>query len=474
MPDKPVSGGRPLGKGLIDATFEDAPLIETLSAYRRRIAGNYRPLPPEEIDSLPPGQMLVSAKIDGELWFLVGRGKQTLLVNPLGRVIAGDIPVLAQTKSIPDGVIVAGELHARVERRRARVGDLAAALGGGKKAQIDKLAFAAFDLVRDQSAAPPPATYEARHARLSALLPSTSHVSCIPYEMLQAAAQIRARFDSTVVTGQAEGLIVRLPGGLIYKLKPSITIDAAVVGFTVKSDQVDMVRSVLLGLMHQDGRVQILGACGNLGNDQTRKDLFAKLNQRTIASTVRYASESGALYTFVRPELVAEIRVSDLQSDRADGSVTRTPLMTLEKTGWLGRGISPCPRPIHPVFERLRSDKTATPADIRFEQVSGYLQVGHTPRPEDAPLPASKVIRRDVWTKETKGQTALRKLLIWKTNKEKLDPSYPAFVVHWTDYSPSRATPLERDVRLAPDQALASKIADAMVAENIKKGWTKV
>ena len=83
-------------------------------------------------------------------------------------------------------------------------------------------------------------------------------------------------------------------------------------------------------------------------------------------------------------------------------------------------------------------------------------------------------MRREVWTKEAKGQVAIRKLLIWKTNKEKIATSYPAYVVHWTDYSPTRAEPLDRDVRLAPDEAEAAKIAEALIGDNIKKGWNKL
>ena len=51
---------------------------------------------------------------------------------------------------------------------------------------------------------------------------------------------------------------------------------------------------------------------------------------------------------------------------------------------------------------------------------------------------------------------------------------FPAYVIHWTDYSGGRASPLDREVRLAPDEAGAMKIADLMVEENIKKGWNKV
>jgi len=62
--------------------------------------------------------------------------------------------------------------------------------------------------------------------------------------------------------------------------------------------------------------------------------------------------------------------------------------------------------------------------------------------------------------------------VIWKTNKE--SAGYPAFVVHWTDYSSNRKSPLDREVRLAPSKDEADKIAEAMIVNNIKKGWSEV
>jgi hypothetical protein len=47
-------------------------------------------------------------------------------------------------------------------------------------------------------------------------------------------------------------------------------------------------------------------------------------------------------------------------------------------------------------------------------------------------------------------------------------------VVHWTDYSSTRKSPLDREVRLAPNEEEAIKIATTMIAENIKKGWSEV
>ena len=37
--------------------------------YKCAVAAKYRPLKPEEISLIPSGKILVSKKIDGELWF---------------------------------------------------------------------------------------------------------------------------------------------------------------------------------------------------------------------------------------------------------------------------------------------------------------------------------------------------------------------------------------------------------------------
>jgi hypothetical protein len=75
--------------------------------------------------------------------------------------------------------------------------------------------------------------------------------------------------------------------------------------------------------------------------------------------------------------------------------------------------------------------------------------------------------------KEAKGQKAVRKLVVWQTNKDGLDRSYPAFVIHWTDFSAGRKDALQREVRVAPSLGEAQRIADEIIAENVKKGWDR-
>ena len=469
---KIYKAGNPLGKGICDAELTDADLRDRLAAYRRRVAGNYRPLSPDEIAKLPNGPMWVSEKVDGELWFLISQGGEVILANPQGSAIAGEIPAIAQAGKLPDDTIIAGELHAKVEGRRARVGDLAAVMSGGPSAKTGNIVFAAFDLVQaagnDELGG-----YAERLKKLEASIKSAENLTVVSTETPATATEVKALFDSKVASGDAEGLVIRLETGLIYKLKPEVKLRMAILAYTVKADQPDMVRSILLGLIKEDGSYQILGGCGNMGSEEERKGLLSKLQALKTESTARYASDGGGLYTFVKPELVAAVTVTDLQSLLSDGSTATGMCVQYAKEGWSSLGMHAGPKLIHPVMTGLLPDANCDPQTVGYDQVASYLPPASQEK-QIGKLPESAVIRRDVWTKASKGATAVRKLLVWKTNKDKADPSYPAYVVHWTDYSAGRATPLDRDVRLAPDEKSALAISEELIADNIKKGWEKV
>jgi hypothetical protein len=121
---------------------------------------------------------------------------------------------------------------------------------------------------------------------------------------------------------------------------------------------------------------------------------------------------------------------------------------------------------------RIRNDKSADSVDVRIAQIADWLSA--SPDNESiSVLPKSDLIRREVWTKESKGKLAVRKLLVWRTNKSSVSSLYPEYVIHWTDYSSGRGTPLDREVRLAMNEETAFHIADTIIAENIKKGWEK-
>jgi hypothetical protein len=120
---------------------------------------------------------------------------------------------------------------------------------------------------------------------------------------------------------------------------------------------------------------------------------------------------------------------------------------------------------------RERNDKPDVQSGARWDQIAEFAEV---PSGSAVVLPASEVVRRQVWAKTSADKTDVRKLVVFKTNKETIDPLYPAFVVHWTDFSSTRKAPLAREVKTAPNLETANEIAELLIVENVKKGWEPV
>ena len=73
----------------------------------------------------------------------------------------------------------------------------------------------------------------------------------------------------------------------------------------------------------------------------------------------------------------------------------------------------------------------------------------------------------------------VRKLVMWQTNKaEESQQSeardFPAYVIAFTDYSPNRKTPLERDIRVSNSREQIDSLWCELVKEYVVKGWTRV
>jgi hypothetical protein len=480
-----LDNASPLGKGFWHAagSVPDTGLMTAIQSYRRRVASAYRSIKPAEMTSGVFGAPFhVSPKVDGELWFLVIDAGGVVLVSSNGKAISGDVPLLVEARSAVKGVagraVLAGELFAAsTGKGRPRVGDVAAALAGGAKAPVERLGFVAFDLIEgivDGQALN--ASYAERLDAISALFSAGKRVRAVRTDLVTGPGDLPALFAELVEGGKAEGLVVRSSQGAIYKIKPEFTIDAVIIGFTRRSEDPASVRSLLLGLTREDGRTQIAGYCGNLGSDADRRKLMDVLLPLVCDSGFRCPSSSGDLYTFVRPNFVAEVNVTDLQPESSDGRQMRS--MVLEHNtdfGWRPLAQMPTASWLHPVLVRLREDKVPGLIDTRFSQIlERCAVVESTEATHEHKLPHSQIVTRRVWTKKTKDKLAVRKLLVWKTNKSEIDPGYPAYVVHWTDYSAGRGTPLEREVRTAPSAVLAEAIAAKMIEDNVKKGWEEV
>lgn len=451
-------------------------LDEIAARYKKGVAGRYRAIGLNEIGTIPRGKCFASPKIDGELWFAeLADGRATLFTRG-GRRLA-DAPVVqglaAAAKNAHGNLVVAGELHARDGSPRPRVGDVAAALASGKH---ERLSFKAFDVV-EIGGGPPPASYEDRLSVLREVFSAEYEggVGVIQTEEVGDSSGLTAFVTEWVSSGTSEGMVVRAASGEIFKVKPSFTLDAVVCGYTTKAQEPDQARSLLMGLIRPDGALLLVGAGGNLAGAEVRKEVLKTLRDHECESRFRHSSSDGALYRFVKPRVVVEVTCTDLQFEDSSGEVIRKWVIRHEENTWHPIVDAQSVSLIHPVVSRIRADKAADELDARVSQLEErVLAGGFAERLAPRRLPASSIVRREVWTKSSKSGTAVRKLLVWKTGKESQWTGWPAWIVHFTDYSPDRKTPLERTMRTAVCEEDAMVVASDLVTENIKKGWDPV
>jgi len=454
----------------------DGDLARRLSAYKRTVAGNYRSVSPRDIaKSIPSGEHIVSEKVDGETWFLHVEDGEATLLSPSGKVIMG-VPLLDEAKGLAGkhSILAAGELYATVDHGRSRVHDLHAALGGGVKAEVQRLRFAAFDLLGDGERDAQQWSFAKRVEKLRELFGKGTHVHPAWFKKENGPTEVAAAYDRIVTNGGAEGIVIRLADGRIFKSKPEIAIDAAVVGYAENGGR--RIAELLLALIDEKGRLHLIGRVQNGFSEKERQSLFDSLSPFKCESQYRLAGEHGVLYRWVKPNMVVEVKCNDLLTHRAnDDPIRRMVMEYSHEKSLTPLGPAPSISMINVVFVRVRDDKTVSGHDVRFSQVTDLAPVeiekGDTPL---QPLPASEIVRREVYTKKTKAGIAVRKLVVWNTNKDAVDPAYPSWVAYFTDFAPGRETHLKTDIRVASTRERIETHADLWIAAKVKQGWTAV
>jgi hypothetical protein len=452
-------------------------ILARLRHYKRTVARRYRIVPPNLVaDYLPDGNLHVSTKVDGELWFVVKLSGEVALCAPNGRVVQG-LPVADEAEELlkdAGDLIIAGELFAVAREGRPRVHHVARALG--EASLSSSLGFKAFDLVAEGDDDPQQRPYEERYSRLQELLDGGRRLALVT--TLEGAADTALEcWEKWVESGRFEGLVVRTEQGLTYKVKPTLHVDAVVLGFGERRTASQReIRELIVGLLRDDGAFQVLGTVAGGLSETDKVTWFRRLDPMVVASSFRMANSEGTLCRFVRPEVVVQIRCSDLiDSDSRDAPIRRMTIAYDADGGWTPLGIMPIVSLIHPVLEGERPDKPVEPAHVGLEQVYAYLPfAGRDRRPEEPELTRSEVLDRRVWTKEARGATVVRKYVVIGTNKADESPDYPPFVVHFTDWSATRREPLQTTIRVASTREKLDVHVQAWVDKNIKRGWQEV
>lgn len=460
----------------------DTTLLAHASEYRTNVSRKYVQLTSADIPERfsGDGDVLVSTKYDGEGVFLYYNadedGPPFLFNAPSGRIRIGLKCIEAAAEKLKKAgvkkALLVGELyHPRMKGKpRPTVSDVITISFTGVAEELDRLAFAAFDaiMIDGQDWRKKANEFMATWERLAEILGEEDKdlAHRIAGQIVKE-NQVGKLFTQAEQEGE-EGVVVRrLDRPEIYKLKPALAIDAVVIGYVEGEFEGKYgVTSLMLGLSGEDGVIREFGRVGSGLTDEERIRLLSELSVEKVDAPVIKTDSDGRPVSFVKPRLIVETSGENLEAENLSGRENLTQTFTYQDGKYQFHGLHPLPRLVHGVFSKFRDDKTFDDGGARLTQVLSEREVKEFSI-EAAERKDAKIVRRHVYTKTTKGQVALRKFALVETDGVN---RYP-YVIVYTDISLGRKKPIDHTIKVARQRDQADELLDALIAENVKKGW---
>jgi hypothetical protein len=271
------------------------------------------------------------------------------------------------------------------------------------------------------------------------------------------------------LTGRGEGIVVRYEKEREYaKIKPRITIDAAIIGYVEGCfDDKIGTRSILLALNYPaKDDTCIFQTFARTGiDDKMAIELLERLKGLKVEPPLLLNDSDGREVHFVKPKMIVEIEGEDLIYNRTDGRPVRTQAFQWDeaKELWTYAGVADCPRMLFPRFSKLREDKTIKDGGARIAQA---LENALPPK-KPSESKEAEIIERQVYRK---GKDAVRKFVLVKRDGEDVLP----YIFCYTDYSAGRKDPLKVTTEYAYNESRARTLFQSCIDENVKKGWEKI
>lgn len=459
----------------------DATLLPMVRNYKRTVASRMFPLSEDDISrKIADAHYHVSRKIDGEFSALVYRDGQLLTLNPGGTVRIG-MPWQEEAIRLLDAagfndIILAGELYVNLEARRPRVHDIVSVARQPKSQdELAQVRMAIFDIIAIDGELSTRA-YSETFESIQKICANGENMHPVETEVIKGHRDIGKRFESWVTQEGSEGLVARSDAAGSYKIKPRHNLDVVIIGFTESTDdRKGMLHDLLVGVTRSDGTIHALCRVGGGFSDELRREMLSDLEDMIVESEYAEVNSDHVAYQMVKPKWVIEISCLDLIAQNTRGGAVNRMVLNYnaDQSRYEVVRRMPLVSVISPQFVRTREDKTLDPSDVRISQVTDLVPVAMAEvDAAEMSMAQSTVVKREVYIKPYRGQTSIRKFLMWKTNKETEDNEFPAYVIHYTDYSPSRKAPLAREVRVSNSKEQIEQLLDELKAANIKKGWT--
>lgn len=425
------------------------------------------------------GDFYATRKMDGIMQVIFVSDGEVSAYSSGGNATPVHLPCMKELSEImrANGItnaIMAAELYATISRDgRERVCDVATALAD--ESLHGQLQFALFDVMELDGKEIEVGHYKEKIETLRRIFAGGRRVRPVPGKSIDSKADLIKLYESVVCKKNAEGIVVHNDSPIIYKVKPRHSIDAVIIGYTVGEDtRSEMVRDILVAVMHPDGTLRQVASTGTGLSDDDRVNFYAQLSSMHVPSDYIETDSRNVAYQMVRPDIVVEISAVDYVTENASGEAKKNMLLSYSESD----GYAPIGRTsgcvLHsPVFLRVRSDKSVTPEDIRLSQLTDLCSFANDKPISVEALPKSEILSRRVFHKHVGFKRMVQKFVVWKTNKEHTG-DYPAYVLHHTDYNYSRNEQLRRDIKVSNSREQIMSLLDEMILVNIKKGWEEI
>ena len=445
--------------------------VSLIKKYKNSVTRKYIFVSKDEINTIPKNDLFISKKIDGQLWFYCKSAKNSQIINSNENEISDVIQDIKKDldkklKKIKN-IILAAELY-YLSSERERYGDTISGLGDKSKRKA--LRFGVFDVVYMEKLFP---DFNKKYEFLKKTLNTKTKEPSHAIEQTKAKqSELTKFFKDKIEKNNAEGLIVR-DNSSIYKIKQEETADLLITGYTV-SDKANQIRSVSLGVYLNENEIVHIGACGNFTSDALRKDLYKQLTKLKIKSNFQKIASNGAAYNFVKPAIVCEVKLLEFQGDKSNDEPIRHLKYEFTNNSLNATGRARSVSILNSSIINIRKDKKPSYEDCGLKQIiriSGITKENFKEQ-NNKNLPKSKLIKKEVIKKESKKGIAIKKFVLWKSNKEKAS-DYPSYLCYYLDFSDSRKDPIKRKIYPFEHEKIGLNHFKKLLDENVKKGWEK-
>ncbi|HQZ96335.1 MAG TPA: hypothetical protein PLP21_08445 [Pyrinomonadaceae bacterium] len=448
--------------------------------YKRRVSGNMKAISADDAFKLPRAKgYFVSRKYDGENAMLLFDGEKMISVNPGGTARIG-LPAFEEAaellkKAKVSSCVLGAEIYVKEDATKAHpVQQVVRILRSPpSKEDLERLGIAVFDIVELEEK---PVDSAAKvFDTLKKWFSKGEKVHAVEFEKADSIDTIMERFTDWVVGEGAEGVVVRHDQAGWFKIKLRHSLDVAVIGYSEGTDhRKGMLHDLLVAVMRSDGSFHEFTRVGGGFTDEDRKSIVTDLKKKIVPSDYVAVNNDYVAYEMVKPGMVIEISCLDMIAERARGGPVKRMVLDWDGKKYSATTRMPLVSVISPQFIRIRDDKEAVVDDVSIRQVTDLAAVPEADKSvHEDDDPPSELLERLVYTKVMKGNTMVRKLLLWKTNKKDRN-DYPGFVVYLTDFSPNRQTPLEREIKITNSERAAKQMFDDWGKKIFITGWDKV